>query len=89
LAVAAYAEALLVSGSPAEALTWARTAATTPSEDVRSRVVAGRVLARALAAAGQREEAATVAATVVREAYATQQASERAAADAVLAELTW
>jgi class 3 adenylate cyclase/tetratricopeptide (TPR) repeat protein len=82
-AVACYAGALLEAGHTAEALGWARRAAAVSSEDVRSRVYAGRVLARALARAGDAGEAAAVAAEAVREAYATQQASERDAADRV------
>jgi hypothetical protein len=46
--------------------------------------VSGRVLALALAAAGRSEDAEAVAAAAVREAYATQQVSERTAAEAVL-----
>jgi class 3 adenylate cyclase/predicted ATPase len=84
-AVAGYAQALLAADRPTEALAWARRAVDLPAEDVRSRVVAGRVLAAALAAAGDKDEALTVAASAVREAYGTQQISERLAADATLA----
>ena len=84
-AVAGYAQALLAADRPTDALCWARRAVDLPAEDVRSRVVAGRVLAAALAAAGDRAEALTVAASAVREAYGTQQISERVAADATLA----
>jgi tetratricopeptide (TPR) repeat protein len=84
-AVAGYAQALLAADRPTEAVRWARRAVDLPAEDVRSRVVAGRVLAAALAAAGDRAEALTVAASAVREAYGTQQISERLAADATLA----
>jgi tetratricopeptide (TPR) repeat protein len=83
-AVAGYAQALLAADRPGEALSWARRAIELPAEDVRSRVVAGRVLAEALAASGARAEALTVAAAAVRDAYGTQQASERVAADATL-----
>lgn len=86
-AVAAYANALLLAGRPTEALVWAQRALQVPSEDVRSAVVATRVLAQTLAAAGQPERARTVAREAVRLAYATEQASERAASDALLAEL--
>jgi class 3 adenylate cyclase/tetratricopeptide (TPR) repeat protein len=86
-AVAAYAEVLLAAGRSAEALDWARRAVATPGEDVRSRVVAGRVLACALAAAGELTEARIVAEAAVQEAYATQQVSERGAAEAVRAAL--
>jgi tetratricopeptide (TPR) repeat protein len=84
-AVAGYAQALLAAGCGGEALSWARRAVELQAEDVRSRVVAGRVLASALSAAGQRDEALTVAAEAVREAYGSQQSSERVAADATLA----
>jgi class 3 adenylate cyclase/tetratricopeptide (TPR) repeat protein len=84
-AVAGYAQALLTAGCGGEALSWARRAVELPAEDVRSRVVAGRVLAAALSAAGERHEALAVAAEAVREAYGTQQISERHAADATLA----
>jgi hypothetical protein len=84
-AVAGYAEALLAADRPGGALSWARRAVELPAEDVRSRVVAGRVLAAALAATGERAEALTVAASAVRDAYGTQQISERVAADATLA----
>jgi tetratricopeptide (TPR) repeat protein len=84
-AVAGYAQALLAAGCGGEALSWARRAVQLPAEDVRSRVVAARVLASALAAAGERDEALAVAAEAVREAYGTQQTSERLAADATLA----
>jgi len=84
-AVAGYAQALLAAGCGAEALTWARRAVDLPAEDVRSRVVAGRVLAQALAAVGESDEALVVAAEAVREAYGTQQTSERVAADSTLA----
>ena len=86
-AVAAYAEVLLAAGRGADALVWAKRAVATPGEDVRSRVVAGRVLACALAVAGEGAEARIVAEAAVQEAYATQQVSERAAAEAVRAAL--
>ncbi|GIJ52193.1 hypothetical protein Val02_90790 [Virgisporangium aliadipatigenens] len=85
LAIAGYAEALLTDGQAEEALSWARRAVDLPGEDVRSKVVAGRVLAAALAASGQKAEALSVAAQAVQEAYGTQQASERSAAEATLA----
>jgi class 3 adenylate cyclase/tetratricopeptide (TPR) repeat protein len=87
-AVASYAEALLAAGRPDEALEWARRAAAAPGEDVRSRVHAGRVLARALDAAGLHAAAVDAASAAVREAYATQQVSERASTQAVLATLS-
>ena len=60
-AVAMYASALLAAGEPAEALRWARRSRELPAEDVRSRVVAARVMAQALAANGRLEEARVVA----------------------------
>jgi len=86
-ALAAHAAIMLSAARTAEAVEWARRAVDTPAEDVRSRVAACRVLAQALHANGQCEEAVEFATAAVREAYATQQASERAAADAVLAEV--
>jgi tetratricopeptide (TPR) repeat protein len=82
-AVAIYAEALLAAGRADEALTWARRAEQVPAEDVRSRVVSARTLARALGAAGDLDSARAAADEAVRLAYATQQVSERAASDAV------
>jgi tetratricopeptide (TPR) repeat protein len=87
-AVAAYASALLSAGRVDEAVEAARRAVSLPAEDARSRSLATLVLARALVAAGELGEAKTAAAGAVRAAYATQQASERPAADAVLASVT-
>jgi tetratricopeptide (TPR) repeat protein len=87
-AVASYAEALLAAGRPEESLEWARRAVAAPGEDVRSRVHAGRALARALDAVGQHEEAVIVASAALREANATQQVSERAMTQAVLSALS-
>jgi len=84
-AVAEYAAALLAAGRVDEALDTARRAAELPAEDVRGRVVGDRVLARALAAAGECKEARLAASAAVRTAYASQQISERPAADAALA----
>ena len=53
--------ALLAAGRVDEALAAARRAAELPAEDVRGRVVADRVLARALAAAGECDEARAAA----------------------------
>jgi hypothetical protein len=50
-------------------------------------VFATRTLALALAATGRCDEARTTAAAAAYEAYATQQRSERAAADDVRAKL--
>jgi hypothetical protein len=82
---AAYASALLAAGRVGEAVTAGRRATVTPADDVRSEVAAFRVLAEALVASGERTAARTAAQRAVRVAYATQQAGERAAADAVLA----
>jgi class 3 adenylate cyclase/tetratricopeptide (TPR) repeat protein len=82
-AVAMYAAALLAAGRLDEAVSWARRACEVPAEDIRSRVVAARVLARTLAATGAREQARAAADEAVRLAYATTQVSERAATDAV------
>lgn len=84
-AIARYASALLMDGQPMQALHWARRAMTEPAEDVRSRVVAYCVLAEALAATEQGDEARAVADEAVRLAYATEQVSERATAEAVRA----
>ena len=77
---------LLAAGRVEEAV-GGRSAQGAPGEDIRGRVVAGRVLAQALAAAGDREAARAAADEAVRLAYATQQVSERAATDAVRAAL--
>ncbi|HYN96086.1 MAG TPA: adenylate/guanylate cyclase domain-containing protein, partial [Pilimelia sp.] len=82
-AVAEYANALLADGRPAEAVRWARRAIDAPAEDVRSLVVATRVLADALAADGQLTAALATAEEAVRLAYGTQQVGERGAADAL------
>ncbi|HEX8631059.1 MAG TPA: adenylate/guanylate cyclase domain-containing protein [Catenuloplanes sp.] len=80
-ALAAYAGALLADGQPEQGLDWARRAMAVPAEDVRSRVVAAAVLARALTAVGQREQACAAADEAVGLAYSTQQISERVTAD--------
>jgi ATP/maltotriose-dependent transcriptional regulator MalT len=85
--VAEYAAALLCAGRVDEALAAARRAGDLPADDVRGRAVATRVLARALAAAGEPREARAAAVDAIQIAYATQQISERRAADATLAEL--
>jgi tetratricopeptide (TPR) repeat protein len=86
-ALARYAAALLADGQAAVALDWARQAVEAPGEDVRSRVIAARVLAEALVEAGEWAEAGLVADEAVRLAYSTQQTSERAAAEALRARL--
>ncbi len=84
-AVAEYAAALLAADRVDEALVAARRAVELPAEDVRGRVVGDRILARALAAAGECGEARAAASAAVRAAYASQHTSERPAADAALA----
>ncbi|MEH0969838.1 adenylate/guanylate cyclase domain-containing protein [Micromonospora sp. CPCC 205546] len=85
--MARYASALLAHGQCEQALDWAMRAVTAPAEDVRSQVVAARVLAEALAACGRTQEALASAEEAVRLAYATEQRSERPAADALRARL--
>ncbi|MET8122338.1 adenylate/guanylate cyclase domain-containing protein [Micromonospora sp. NPDC005189] len=85
--MAQYAAALLAHGQRDQALDWARRAVTAPAEDVRSQVIAASVLAEALAACGRPTEALSCAEEAVRLAYATEQRSERAAADALRARL--
>ena len=86
-AVATYAAALLAAGRAGEAVEWARRAEQVPAEDIRSRVVSARVLARALAATGAAGPAQVAADEAVRLAYASQQASERSATEAVRRQL--
>ncbi|MGC4754678.1 adenylate/guanylate cyclase domain-containing protein [Micromonospora trifolii] len=86
--MAQYAAALLAHGQREQALDWARRAVTAPAEDVRSQVIAASVLAEALAACGRPAEALSCAQEAVRLAYATEQRSERAAADALHTRLT-
>jgi tetratricopeptide (TPR) repeat protein len=86
-ALAHYAGALLEAGRVAEAVEWAVRAQEVPAEDVRSRIVALRVLAAVRAAVGD-VPAAQDAALAARElAYATEQVGERAATDGVLGRL--
>ncbi|MFI2274580.1 MULTISPECIES: adenylate/guanylate cyclase domain-containing protein [Catenuloplanes] len=82
-AVATYAQALLAERQSMQALDWARRAVAMPAEDVRSGVRAHRVLAAALLANDAPEEACEAAAEAVRLAYASEQVSERAEADAM------
>jgi tetratricopeptide (TPR) repeat protein len=84
-ALAEYADALLGADRVDEALAVARRAVALPAEDVRGRVVGDRVLARALAAAGECGPAREAASAAVKAAYGSQQTSERPAADAALA----
>ncbi|WP_089157580.1 adenylate/guanylate cyclase domain-containing protein [Micromonospora sp. NBS 11-29] len=81
--MARYAGALLAHGQREQALDWAQRALAAPAEDVRSQVVSRLVLAEALAAGGRPAEALSSAEEAVRLAYATEQRSERAAADAL------
>jgi tetratricopeptide (TPR) repeat protein len=85
--MALYAAALRGSGDLDAALLRARQAAAMPGEDIRSRVVALRELATTLAATGCLAEAREVAVQAVTAAYATPQASERAASDRLVDEL--
>ncbi|MGY0231249.1 AAA family ATPase [Longispora urticae] len=87
-AVAHYSEALLQAGRIDEAVAHARWAAESPVEELRSRIVAQRALAAALAAAGELAEAREAATRAVELAYSTQQLAERPASDALLASLT-
>jgi hypothetical protein len=85
--MARYASALLARGQHEQALDWAQRAVAAPAEDVRSQVIAACVLAEALDACGRRIEARASAEEAVRLAYATEQRSERAVADALRASL--
>ncbi|SCL14896.1 Tetratricopeptide repeat-containing protein [Micromonospora rhizosphaerae] len=85
--MARYASALLAHGQRVQALDWAQRAVAAPAEDVRSQVIAASVLAEALAACGRPVEALASAEEAVRLAYATEQRSERSAADALRARL--
>ncbi|WBB93125.1 adenylate/guanylate cyclase domain-containing protein [Verrucosispora sp. WMMC514] len=82
--MARYASALLAHGQREQALDWARRAVRVQAEDVRSQVIAASVLAEALAACGRPAEAKASAEDALRLAYATEQRSERAAAEALL-----
>jgi class 3 adenylate cyclase/tetratricopeptide (TPR) repeat protein len=80
-ALASYASALLADGRVEAARTWIRRAQQVRAEDVRSGVVAAMVLARVHAAAGEMEPALAAAEEAVLLAHATEQASERVAAE--------
>jgi tetratricopeptide (TPR) repeat protein len=80
-ALASYASALLADGRVDTALAWINRAQEIPAEDVRSGVVAAMVRARVLAASDRCEEAGQAAEEAVLLAYATEQSSERAAAE--------
>lgn len=88
LTLAQYASALLAHGQAEQALDWARRARAVPAEDVRSQVITAAVLARAFAATGGSVAARASAQEAVRLAYATEQRSERRAADDLLSRLT-
>ncbi|WNM42195.1 adenylate/guanylate cyclase domain-containing protein [Micromonospora halotolerans] len=81
--MARYASALLGLGQREQALDWAQRAVSAPAEDVRSQVIARMVLAESFEACGRPAEALASAEEAVRLAYATEQRSERAAADAL------
>jgi tetratricopeptide (TPR) repeat protein len=80
-ALASYASALLAEGRTDTALTWVRRAQELDAEDVRSGVVTAMTLARVLAALGKCPEANDAAEEAVLLAHATEQVSERAAAE--------
>jgi class 3 adenylate cyclase len=82
-AVAHYAGTLLDAGRVEESVTWARKALSVPAEDVRSRVVALRALAIALAAAGDQAGAVRAAEEAVALSYGTEQVSERWLSDSI------
>ncbi|HEX5540170.1 MAG TPA: adenylate/guanylate cyclase domain-containing protein [Micromonospora sp.] len=79
--LARYAAALLADGQREQALDWARRAVAAPAEDIRSQVIAARVLAEVLAETGEPESAYEAAVEAVRLAHSTQQVSERRAAE--------
>ncbi|HEX6970471.1 MAG TPA: adenylate/guanylate cyclase domain-containing protein [Micromonosporaceae bacterium] len=85
--MARYAAALLADGQREQALDWAGRAVVAPAEDIRSQVIAARVLADALAANGEFEQARAMVEEAVRLAYATEQRSERRAAELARARL--
>lgn len=86
-ALAHLAGTLVELGRAQEGLEVARRALTVPGEDVRSRVVALRVLAGALAALGRTGEARQALDEAWAAAVATEQVSERAATRRALAAL--
>ncbi|HEY7174445.1 MAG TPA: adenylate/guanylate cyclase domain-containing protein, partial [Micromonosporaceae bacterium] len=87
-AVAAYAAALIAAGRVDEAVEWAGRALLAPGEDARSLSAAHRVMARALERAGALDAARAAAVESVKASYATEQRSERAASDVLLATLS-
>ncbi|MFL6137731.1 MAG: AAA family ATPase [Frankiaceae bacterium] len=87
-ALAHYAGALLAAGEVEGAARVIDEALAAPAEDVRSRVVAGRVLAAVRHAQGRAGEARRALEEAVRIASATESTSELAATRAALAALT-
>jgi class 3 adenylate cyclase/tetratricopeptide (TPR) repeat protein len=86
-ALAHLAGALLESGQPGDALRVIREAFTVPAEDVRSRVVALRVLAQCLAACGDQPAAELAVRQAVALAGSTEMRSELPASERALASL--
>jgi tetratricopeptide (TPR) repeat protein len=86
-ALASYAGALLADGRVDTAMTWIERAREVPAEDVRSGVLAAMMHARVLAAAQRYDEAREQAEEAVRLAFATEQTSERCAAEDLRATL--
>jgi Flp pilus assembly protein TadD len=87
-ALAHLAGALRESGEPGEALRVIRQAFEVAAEDVRSRVVALRVLAQCLLQCGDRPAAEMALRQAVALSEATEQSSERLATRAALTALT-
>jgi tetratricopeptide (TPR) repeat protein len=87
-ALAHLAGALRESGDPGAALRIAADAFAVPAEDVRSRVIALRVLAQCLDECGDRPAAEMALRQAVALARATEQVSERQPTEAALAALT-
>ena len=87
-ALAHLAGALRESGEPSEAMRVIRQAFDVPAEDVRSRVVALRVLAQCLLECGDRPAAELALRQAAALSEATEQASEREATRAALRALT-
>ena len=86
-ALAHLAGALLESGKAGEALAAAQRALGVPAEDIRSRVVALRVLAQCLARCGDAPAALYAARQAKALAESTEMRSERAATDRLLRDL--
>jgi hypothetical protein len=87
-ALAHLAGALREAGSPGPALRVVQEEFAVPAEDVRSRVVALRVLAQCLAQCGDRPAAERALRQAWALSRATEQTSERAATETALAALT-